>query len=231
MPDATPSGAKGGAFLRKNKTLVMVLGAGALGIVAYAWYKNRQSTPSTSPSAVDYTGAGQVPSQDQFIPPYQQFGTSGGVDLSQLPPMDNPAWAQRVQALLVDIGYDPGMVANTVGKYLNRQTLTGPEQALIQAALAYTGPPPFGQFSINTTPLPAAVSVPPPKPTTAPPKFVLTGNYGTPSGHPIDEAYLIGAGWLKSIGGKLYFTGKGGTPRNHPYDEQYALGIRFLRRA
>jgi len=129
----------------------MVLGAGALGIVAYAWYKNRQSTPSTSPTATDYTG--QVPSQDQFIPPYQQFQTSGAVDLNQLPPMDNPAWSSRVQSILVDIGFDPGLVADAVGKFLNRQPLNSTEADLIRSAIAYVGPPPAGQFSIiGTTP-------------------------------------------------------------------------------
>ncbi len=152
MPE-TPSSV--GATVKKNKTMFMVLGAGALGVLAYAWWKaGTRGQPGAT--ATDFQGT----PQDQFIPPYQQYQTSGAVDLSQLPPIDNPAWSQRVQSILVDIGFDPGLVADSVGKFLNRQPLNGTEADLIRSAIAYVGPPPLGQFSIIPVAPTAAVSLP-----------------------------------------------------------------------
>jgi len=218
MPE-TPSSV--GVTVKKNKTMFMVLGAGALGVLAYAWWKaGTKGQPGAT--ATDFQGT----PQDQFIPPYQQYQTSGAVDLSQLPPIDNPAWSQRVQSILVDIGFDPGLVADSVGKFLNRQPLNSTEADLIRSAIAYVGPPPLGQFSILPVVPTAVTSVPPPP---AKKRWFTTGKFGIGKGHPVDYAWLQGIKAIYRSPTGWKFTGRYGLPKGHAVDYAYMKGIGLIQ--
>jgi hypothetical protein len=163
---ADPSGVKLPG-VGKVKPIYIVGGLGlVLGIVGYAWWKNGQANAGDTTGATDAMAAS---GEDSYIPPYAAFNTSGGVDLSQLPPLDNAAWSQRVQDLLVTIGFDPLFISNTIGKYLGRQQLNPAEADLVRTAIAMVGVPPTGQFAIvpTTAPItPGPKPVPKPTPTT-----------------------------------------------------------------
>lgn len=144
------------------KPVYLVGAAGlVLGIVGYAWWHQSRGGGGGQLSPEDQAAADAAATeQDSFIPPYSAYTTSGGTDLSQLPPMTNDEWSRRVVDALSAVGFDPAYVATTLGRYLQRQPLTVADVALIGTAIAMVGPPPVGTFSIITSSAPPVPSVP-----------------------------------------------------------------------
>jgi hypothetical protein len=191
----------------KVKPIYLVGGLGlVIGIVGYAWWKNGQASAGDTTGATDATAAD--PGASDYIPPYSAFNTSGGTDLSQLPPLDNPAWSQRVQDLLSTIGFDPNFIANTIGKYLGRQQLTTAESDLVRTAISMVGLPPVGQFALipTSTPTPTPTPVPvTPKPTTGLPAQVTGLHIHSRTSKSINLSWNRASG---ALGYALYRNGK-----------------------
>jgi len=78
-----------------------------------------------------------------------------------LPPaITNLQWARQVSDWMLATGYEPGIVTSALDKYLNKQSLTAAEKAVIEIALRIIGTPPEGPIPITTglgpkTPQPA----------------------------------------------------------------------------
>lgn len=92
-----------------------------------------------------------------------------------------PEWSNQVTGILSELGYEPGFVASTLGKYLSSQPLTAEEANLVQTAWAYAGKPPGGPSTFTLAgggstpgggtpdPSPAPHDLPPRKPPAADP--------------------------------------------------------------
>ena len=104
------------------------------------------------------TGGGNL-GDDYSVP-----GGSGSSSVSYsgpVIPQNNLQWTQDAQTYLVGNGYEQTAVAAALGAYLNRATLTTAQVAIVQAAVAAVGPPPFGgPYSITPTPSTSAPVMP-----------------------------------------------------------------------
>lgn len=129
---------------------VYVYAGGALvvGIVGYAWWKNSQNQPT------DYVGA----SEDDFgVSDYDSpLGNSGANSTGNYDSTDpdalttNAKWTAFAVEKLSTYGWDAGLIATALGKYLARQGLTEAEIDIVRAAIAAAGPPPIGgPYPIN----------------------------------------------------------------------------------
>jgi hypothetical protein len=58
--------------------------------------------------------------------------------------------------------------------------------------------------------------------------WTTTGRYGLPTGHPVDYAWLTGAGYVDSRAGMWTLSGKGGLPAGHPADYAYLAGLGLI---
>jgi hypothetical protein len=151
-----------------NKRIVIIVGAGAAGIIGYAWWRRGSAADETLP---EETLGDDLP----FIP--DGFGDAtipggstvdGGVGDPSRPPITNIEWHQRLTDMLEGVGYERQFAANTLGKYLSGQTLTAAEKLLVMTAVGLLGYPPAGALPIlggqePTTPPPGN---PPPTSTT-----------------------------------------------------------------
>lgn len=143
-----------------KSTYVWVGGALVAGIAGYAWWQySRNREPA------DFVGASP---EDFGVSDYDSpLGDSGGNStgsFSQLDPnaiTTNSRWTLDAVDKLSDRGYDSATVIAALGKYLQRKGLTEAEIAIVQAALAVSGPPPEGG------PYPITNALPPP-PSTGP---------------------------------------------------------------
>lgn len=68
----------------------------------------------------------------------------------------NAAWAQAVQAGLVDIGYDSETVSAALGGYLAGQALTSAQAQIVQTAIGEFGPAPVGNLQVVLQPASSA---------------------------------------------------------------------------
>jgi len=130
------------------------------GIVAYAWWRNRQT-------AVEPINPDALP-EDRVPPDTVEVGT--GVSESAGRPLTNSEWAQAATDRMVELGYDTVTVSSAIGKYLSRQPLSGDEATLIRTVLGQLGPPPDGDFPVTLAP---SGSTTPPPTTTVGHKYVV----------------------------------------------------------
>lgn len=137
------------------KVQVYALGAGAAAIVAFAYYRARNSAaPTVVDPSVDPAGLiGDPAGGGSFVNP----APSGAVPdpTVQAAPRTNAEWSQRVTEALA-FSFDGAMIQTVLGKYLDRQGLTTSEQLLIRTAWAFEGRPPEGTYPI----VPATTSTP-----------------------------------------------------------------------
>lgn len=129
-------------------------GALVTGVVAYAWWRKKNSTPT------DFVGA----SPDDFgatdyNSPLGNSGTNSTGDFSTGTGdiiTTNGQWTTKAVDLLASYGWDASTVATALGKYLARKGLTEDEITIVNAARAAVGDPPVGG------PYPVTVALPPP---------------------------------------------------------------------
>lgn len=78
-----------------------------------------------------------------------------GIGSSGLPgPVSNAQWARVTSDYLLGLGDDPQLVSNALSKYLNGQTLSNAEGAIVDQALTYAHTPPEGVIPVNAVPAP-----------------------------------------------------------------------------
>jgi hypothetical protein len=160
--------------------------AAAGGIALWVWSRGSSSTEATTETDpltglstdatvsgdVDYANPAPVVTRDNTI------DDSGDVSITT-----NSRWSAVVTEDLGMLGYEPGFVGATLGKYLSNQPLKSDEAELIRTAWAYRGKPPEGPTSFTTTPGTGAPSTPAPaagySPAGRPLKFYTVPAKGT----------------------------------------------------
>lgn len=147
------------------------------GGIALAWYQNRHKSvaPAVTPNA-GFLGTGIGGSGAIGLP----SGTPGSTLPSGTPATggpssftDNTQWANYVISQLVSRGYDPILVATTVGDYMAGNQLSATETQLFSTILTLIGPPPYPVAlkagpPITPTPTPTPAPSPSPAPSPAP---------------------------------------------------------------
>lgn len=149
MPDMVklPGGGPG-----VSKKWVLAGGALVAGIVGYAYLRRAR------------TVAGPDVGQEQVgmeLPPADlgSVSTGGGTSDTGLQFITtNAQWSADATAKLVDLGYDSVAVSTALGKYLSSQFVTAQEAQYIYTALALSGSPPVGTFSVRREPTPTSTS-------------------------------------------------------------------------
>lgn len=140
-----------------------VLGGGAVvaAILGYAYLHRAQ------------TVAGPDVGQEQVgmeLPPADlgSVSTGGGTSDTGLQFITtNAEWSADATTKLVDLGFDSIAVSTALGKYLASQFVTAQEAQYIYTAIALSGHPPVGSFSVRLEPTPTSGSGTTPTPKTA----------------------------------------------------------------
>jgi hypothetical protein len=144
MPDMPDMGKKVGP-LPMGAWIAVVAGGLALG-----YYINKKNSANQQPTAEQLTESG--------------VGTGGGTFLPISPPSDNPvesepdtnqSWTQKAINWLIAQNMDSIVGASAVNKYINGQSLTAQESAMVAMVLAHFGAPPEGVSAPPDTGVPA----------------------------------------------------------------------------
>lgn len=172
MPDSKTIKIPGlGPTKASNVYLGGVVVAGA--VVAWVWYR-RKNAPVDDTTVTDEG----VVSPDGTA----ATGVTGGAPVSSFvnpitgnaAPISNAEWAQQANQYLVNtLTVDPALAGNVIGKYLDGQLLTQAEANLINAARAYLGPVPVGNYPVRVTATPVTTQPPPPAGTSTDHKYVV----------------------------------------------------------
>lgn len=158
----TPGGAK------PKRSVLIVGGVAAAGIVYWAYKRNKASAATTTtdpnidpatgqPYTSDYgtTGMGGATGTTPSLYGYtDQFGnliTNPGVT-TVTHPTTNGAWVQQAAGYLIANGYDPLTVLTALGKYIAGSALTDDQMSIVQAAIATEGRPPESVVPAHTAP-------------------------------------------------------------------------------
>jgi hypothetical protein len=144
-----------------DKKWLYVGGAAIAGIVGYAYWNSARSSNS---EVSDYTTPDYAmdESVDEYVNP---GGSQNPVEEDYNPdPTTNTQWGQKAVSILIDLGYDGVAAALAVGKYMARQNLTSVQADMIRAAQGQIGPPPSGNFPVDSTPTPTTPTTPAGKP-------------------------------------------------------------------
>lgn len=160
MEETTISPLKG---KKPNKKVLIYGGAAAGGFVLYRYWKSRQTPATASVSAPMDSSVAQGGGGS----PGTYSGIGAGTSI-----LTDADWTNEVVSLLTAQGWDGQAVLTALGKYLNGQSLTDSEVAIVQAALAVAGTPPSGSHNIirtGPTPTPTPTPTPPPAGTPKPP--------------------------------------------------------------
>jgi LysM domain-containing protein len=105
--------------------------------------------------------AKQTPADQQLVE--DGVGTGGGTFLPINPPSSTPvesepetnmSWQQKAVQWLISHNYDPLVAQNAVGKFLNGQTLSPTESAMLAFVIGALGPPPEGASTPPDSPQP-----------------------------------------------------------------------------
>lgn len=187
--------------MKLNRTALVVAGAGAVGVVGYAWWTRGGSAAVTGEEEgaedqhIIYDENGNpigITSADEYMPPTVLAGNqSFGDQPTFRQPVYNAEWTQLIQDNLSSNGYDPIAVTNALGKYLNRQPLSTVEKGIVMAAIAVYGQPPQGNYSLVEQPPTAAPKKAAPSPVTG---LRLTGK----------SRYGFGFTWNRSANADYY---------------------------
>lgn len=151
------------------KGTIAVIGAGAAGIVAWAWWNRSRSAEAEEPSEGEYYAdlrTGSAGSNGGYENP-------GGIDMAdddddgERAPRNNQEWSARVLEKLD--WYERAYVSRIISAYLSRLEVTQEEADVIREAWAQVGRPPDGDIPIRikgepATPVPPVVKPPIPRP-------------------------------------------------------------------
>lgn len=151
----------------KEKRPLVIIGGVALVVVVYAWWKNSTVAAEDIPADTTYDDGyvtQATPGDLGYSSGTSAGSDSGSSDYAGIPLLrTNADWTRYATEQLSAAGRDPATVQSALGKYLDRQPLTGAEQDVVRAALAAAGKPPEGSFVITPAieaPAPSALSAP-----------------------------------------------------------------------
>lgn len=129
-----------------------ILGAGAA-YVGWRYWQNRSAGTADASATTDpgFADPGTLPGVAGAVPDDGSFGGTtggtGGDSAGQI--LTNSAWSNDALAKLTATGsYDAGAVAAALGAYLGSTPLSSDQQSIVRAAIAVSGYPPVGSFSI-----------------------------------------------------------------------------------
>lgn len=131
------------------KPAAIAVGAAAVGFIGWRWWKARNAPPAdqtaTDPGFEDPGALPTVPGASGVY-----GGTTGGTGSDQSGAiLTNAQWSNDVLAKLTGTGaYEAGDVADALGAYLAGRPLTSDQQRIVQAAIAVSGKPPVGDFTL-----------------------------------------------------------------------------------
>lgn len=151
----------------KEKRPLVIIGGVALVVVVYAWWRNSSVPAEDVPADTTYDDGyvtQATPGELGYSSGTGASSDSGGSDYDGIPLLrTNADWTRYATEQLSSAGRDPSAVQSALGKYLDRQPLTGAEQDIVRAALAAAGKPPEGSFVITPgieSPAPSALPAP-----------------------------------------------------------------------
>lgn len=129
------------------------VGAAAVGFIGWKYWQARNGTGADVADATDpgMEDPGTLPGVSGAVDPNNQYGSntgdSGSDATGQI--LTNSQWSNDALAKLTQTGsYDAGAVAAALGNYLGSQPLSSDQQSIVRAAIAVSGYPPVGSFSI-----------------------------------------------------------------------------------
>jgi hypothetical protein len=204
-----------------KKQYVYIGGALVVGIVGYAyWTRAAGGAAEPGPAPLEPTPEDYAASftEGRDAPPtmvgsgsYDDFGAGQVIST-------NTEWFTAATSSLVDAGYEPITVINTLGKFLQRKPLSTNEQVLVQAAKGFVGEPPLGG------PWPIIGELPPPASTPTP----AANKLATPTGLrlTVNRRGYFEIRW-NAVPGAQYYTVKGGGvghPRTGPVTATRKIG-------
>lgn len=178
MSDASDATSKGADFLGKKigpftaQTWIIIAGGGAIVVYMIIRKRNAGSTPLTTDSFTN-------PNADSISS--QAGGSSSGtVNTANGTPntFTNAQWALNASNGLIAGGDDPTTVSNALSKYMNGQSLSAAEAAIVAVAITTYGEPPQGVLPVTTGG------------STTPPNSTGDGS------DPVTQLIVNGAGWF-----------------------------------
>lgn len=158
MSDAGDATSKGADFLGKKigpftaQTWIIIAGGGAIVVYMIIRKRNAGSTPLTTDSFTN-------PNADSISS--QAGGSSSGtVNTANGTPntFTNAQWALNASNGLIAGGDDPTTVSNALSKYMNGQSLSAAEAAIVAVAITTYGEPPQGVLPVTTGSTPSGPS-------------------------------------------------------------------------
>jgi len=157
-----------------NKNVIYFAGAGALGLVGYAWWTKGTGEETVAPDLPE-------PVPEPTDEP--GFDVTGG--LSGVEPRTNAEWTDLAVGRLTTYGLDPAAVSAAIGNFLARRPLNKVDASLVRQAIAAAGYPPVnGPWFVleEVTPAPQPPVVTPPKPPAPKPPAPKPGPIGAVRG-------------------------------------------------
>lgn len=200
----------GGAFTKKIGPLpgwawlVIVVGS------AYGWYywKGGHSVGASAPAPASLstdTGAGTYTGATTDTTGTSAFnGSVNTTPAGAAPSTTNAQWARNVADGLVTSGANPTDVSNAISAYLNGQTLTATQNAIINTALRQYGQPPEGVIAVHS-PAPVTPAKPGAKPVAKPVAKPAPKPVPHPAAHPVAHSYVVRPGDSLSLIAKHYY--------------------------
>jgi nucleoid-associated protein YgaU len=148
--------------------------AGGLGIAWYSMRNQKAAAPAIVTDTSADPGVGTGPSWTAVGPP------TTAPDTSESTIDTNEAWAVAAINYLIAQGYDPNVADSAIRKYIQSDSLSVQEYALVRFALAKLGSPPVPLPDPPTPPVvnPPVVPPPPPPPPPVPASTIsMSGRY------------------------------------------------------
>lgn len=165
---------------------IIVVGGG-LGI---AWYtKQSQPPPTVVEDTSNPPGVGEGPGWIAVPPP------SNAPPVTDTSPTTNEEWGRLAINWLIAQGYDPGTSDSAIRKYLEVQSLSLQEDALLKVALRHFGSPPVPLPSPPSGPVIPGPVVPPPPVVTPPPVVKPPPVVVPPPNQPPKLRYFVITPW------------------------------------
>jgi hypothetical protein len=163
-----------------KKRHLAIGGAVVAGVVGYAWWKHFRSSDMPAeidPGFADFSGGLQTGTGGTTQPgiPWEP---ADGADPDGLPPTTNAQWTQRGVDWMQNLGFDPQLVATTLGKYLARVPVTQVEADIIRTVEGAIGKPPVGEYRIIMVGNPPPAAPAPPAPIVGRPVYRIVNGGG-----------------------------------------------------
>lgn len=132
------------------KIAVFGIGGVALAYIGWRYYQARSSASSDTTVDPGFDDPGTLPGVAGAVSDTNQYGaTTGGTggDAGTGVITTNAQWSQDAESKLLD-SYAASDIVAALGNYLGGQPLSDAQQTIVRSAIAVSGYPPVGSFSI-----------------------------------------------------------------------------------